>query len=233
MLAYPGNLTADGFSKLLTSILHGAKSSNAAVRAQCSRLFSVLMGREGNEGSCISSAVTEILVLPKANKTTGVDHRIALYEMLQFVTPTDEGASLITDSLPSLIAKETNDVAISLLGKTLALHITYRLRKNQDLQPDVINVILREMSSSKPGLRRTFCTVAGNALWDLGNSRSDAAQAFATSLYPAFEASLKMVSANPLNSTGPLEGYVVLATLLGPVFRLGVQDYGDARSHDL
>jgi Generalcontrol nonderepressible 1 (Gcn1) N-terminal len=232
--ACPRHLTVDVFSKLLTSVLSGAKSSNAAVRVQSCRLFSVLMGRKGNEGSLVSLAVTEILALPKANKTTGVDHRIALYEMLQFVTPTDDVASLITSSLPSLIAKETNDTAVSLLAKVLALHITYRLRRNQNLEPDVINGILREMSSSKPGLRRSFCAVAGNALWCLGDDRSGAAQAFATSLYPAFDASLKTISANPLNSTvGPLEGYMVLATLLGPVSRLGVHDYGDSRSPDV
>jgi Generalcontrol nonderepressible 1 (Gcn1) N-terminal len=229
VLAYPRQFTGTVFSKLLTSILNGAKSNNPAVRGQSRRLFSVLIGHDGNEEALVSLAVTEILALPKANKTTGVDHRIALYDMLPHVTPTEDMALTITSILPSLISKETNDMAMSLLAQTLARHITYRLRKNQSLEPDTLNVLLRELSSSKAGLRRTFCIVTGNALWDLGNHPSDAAQEFATSVYPIFESSLKTISVNPLNSTAsPLEGYVVLAALLGPVSHLVVQNYGKA-----
>lgn len=234
VLAYPTHLTTEAFSKLLSSVLNGAKSNNSIVRVQCCRLFSVLVNHERNQEALISLAVTEILTLPKANKTTGVDHRIALYEMLRSVTPTNNVASLVTATLPPLIVKETNEIAMSLLAKTLGLHITYRLQKNQSLEADVLSVILREMSSSKAVLRRAFCTVTGNALWDLGDERSNAAQAFATSLFPALESSLKTISANPINSTaGPLEGYVVLATLLGPISRLGVPDYGEARFPDV
>ena len=123
------------------------------MRDHSRRLFSVLMGREGNEGALASLAVAEILALPKANKTTGIDHRLVLYDMLRSVIPTDDVASTVTNTLPRLIAKETNDTAMSLLAQTLAFHITYRLRKDQSLEPDVINVILREMSSPKAGLR--------------------------------------------------------------------------------
>jgi hypothetical protein len=39
---------------------------------------------------------------------------------------------------------------------------------------------------------------------------------------------LKTVSSNPLNlAAGPLEGYVALAVLLGPMSRLGIPDYGE------
>lgn len=192
------------------------------------------MGHEGKEGAHSPLAVAEILALPKANKTTGVEHRLVLYDMLRSVIPTNDVASTITKALLTLIVKETNDVAMSLLAQTIALHITFQLRTNQGLEPEVINVILREMTSPKAGLRRIFCTIAGRALWDLGNDLSDAAQSFAASVYPVFESTLKTISANPLNSTaGSLEGYVSLAALLGPVSHLGVQNYGDARSPEV
>jgi hypothetical protein len=39
---------------------------------------------------------------------------------------------------------------------------------------------------------------------------------------PSFETSIKTVAANPLNATaGPLEGYIAIAVLLGPISRSG------------
>lgn len=234
LLAYSNPLPKNVFSKLLNSILNGAKSSNTLVRTQSSRLFSFLIDRPNNDNQNTSLAVTELLALPKASKTTGAEHRNALYDMLQAVEPTAEVAITITDALPSLLAKETNDTAIALLARTLASHITFRLRNNQTIELAVINTIAREMSSSKPVIRRAFCTITGNALWDLGEDHTEAARAFATALYHAFETSLKTVSANPLSSAaGPLEGYVALAVMLGPVSRLGVGDYGNETTFTL
>ena len=228
LLAYPNRLPTDVFGRILTPILNGAKSSNATVRSQSGRLFAVLVDREGTEDVAMSLAVVELAALPKAGKTTGADHRIALYGMLRSVKPTLTVASTIISTLPSLLTKETNDFASSLLAQTLAPHIAFRLRENQAVDPDVTSVIVRDMSGPKPALRRAFCTIAGNALWHLGNDPTDAARQFATAVFPAFETNLKTISANPLNSVaGPLEGYVALAVLLGPGFRLQIPKYGE------
>jgi len=228
LLAYPNRLPTELFRRILTPILNGAKSSNATVRSHSCRLFSVLVGRESTEAEAMSLAVTDLVALPKASKTTGADHRIALYNMLRSVKPTLAVAPTIISTLPSLLAKETNDFASSLLAQTLAPHIAFRLQENQAVESDVTNAIVRNMSSSKPALRRAFCNITGNALWDLGHSPTDAAREFATALLPAFETNLKTISANPLNSVaGPLEGYVAMAVLLGPVFRLQIPKYGE------
>lgn len=228
LLAYPRQLPTEVFQRILNPVLSGAKSNNATVRSQSCHMFSVLVNREGTDEEAFSIAVTELIALPKASRTTGADHRIALYTMLRAVKPVSGVASGLSSSLPSLLAKETNDVAVSQLAQTLAPHVTFCLRENQTLPSEVINTLVREMSSSKPALRRAFCTVAGNALWDLDGVRTDAARSFAAALLPAFESNLNTIFSSPLNSVaGPLEGYVALASLLGSVSRLDIPKYSE------
>ena len=108
-------------SKKLTASLNSAKSSNPTVRTNASALFKVLVSKSPPE--FLETAVSEILTLPLAGKTTGVDHRITLYTMLTMLPNHDAVSVTLVNALPTLIVKETNDVAISLLVRTLPTHL--------------------------------------------------------------------------------------------------------------
>jgi hypothetical protein len=87
---------------------------------------------------------------------------------------------------------------------------------------DITSLLAKEMNNAKPVIRRTFCSLVGDIFWTLGDLSSEASQTFARAILPSFETSLKTVVANPLNSTaGPLEGYIAMAVLLGPISRSG------------
>ncbi|KAF9234000.1 armadillo-type protein [Melanogaster broomeanus] len=230
LLAYSHPLDTPTLKKLLTCTLNSAKSSNPVVRTNASALFKVLLTKAPSE--LLESIVSDVLALPLTGKTTGVDHRITLYTMLSTV-PASDGASMgVAKALPTLMVKETNDIATSILTRTLPTHLTHHLNQNTPIPTDITTVIAKEMNSTKPVMRRAFVGVVGSALWEVGNVKGrEALEVFTKAVIGALEGNLKTVIANPSGTAaGPLEGYVALAVLLGPVGKSGKFDDVVSRS---
>lgn len=159
-------------------------------------------------------AVNDTLALPLTGKTTGVDHRITLYTMLATVPKHDAASTALVHALPGLIIKETHDAATALLVRMLSIHLHHLLTYGILIPADVIAVIAKEIHA-KPALKRAFVSVVGAALWGL--SINDATRDFAKAIGGALEGCLATTSANPLGSSGALEGYIAMAVLLGPL----------------
>ncbi|KDQ20094.1 hypothetical protein BOTBODRAFT_101949 [Botryobasidium botryosum FD-172 SS1] len=223
-IAYPHQLQPEQLRRAVELALAASKSANAAVRNDAVQLFKSITLHQGVSEAYTEIAATEVLALPKAGKTNGPDHRAALYAMLALIEPSGKASGIITPPLANLLSKETGDAAISSLIPAFSAHLAFNLQQNVQLPPDAVAIIVKEMSSPKIAVRRAFCQVIGNALWSLGDlmeraswSWTPAAESFAKSLLPALEASLKAVSANPLNSAaGPLEGYIAISLILRP-----------------
>lgn len=187
------------------------------MRGNAIGLFKALITDELEESSS-SFAAAELLSLPKTGKSNGPDHRTSLYSMLSYLQPSIAVSStLIKDATP-LLAKETNDTAISTLAAALPPHLSFLLSKNQDLPSEITTLIAKEMNNTKPVIRHAFCSLAGASLMAISSLDTDAGLAFAAALLPALESNLKAVASNPLNASGgPLEGYIALSCLLGPI----------------
>ncbi|KAI0827665.1 ARM repeat-containing protein [Trametes gibbosa] len=217
--AYSHPVEGDSFRKLLTPTLNSAKSTNPVVRANSGGLFNILM-RLNHDALDQGYAANELLSLPKAGKTSGPDHRVVLYTMLGAV-PTSQAVSstVLQTSLP-LLAKETHDAAVAALADSITPHLAYSLRSNSALPGDSASVLAKEMTNSKPVIRRAFCSLVGNAIWDLKQLESPTAIAFAKAVIPSLDTNLKAVAGNPTNTpAGPLEAYIAVAALLGPISR--------------
>lgn len=216
MLAYAHPLDIPTLKKLLAASLNSAKSSNPTVRTNASALFKVLASKFPAE--FLEDAVSEVLALPLAGRTTGVDHRITLYTMLTMFPKHIAASMTLANAIPTLITKETNDVAISLLVRTLPTHLNHLLAHNIPIPGDVTSLVTKEMNSAKPIMKRAFVNIVGTALWDLdavSDSINDATKTLAKAISSALEGCIKTVSTNPLGTAaGPLEGYVALAVLL-------------------
>lgn len=180
----------------------------------------------------MKTAVIEVLNLPKAGKTTGPDHRIALYSMLQSLPPSLITSPEVVSSVPTLLTKETNDPAIEALGSSLSSHLSFQLRGDKPLLPPVTTAIVRELANTKPQIRRAFYSAVGDAIWSLESLETEASVALIKAILPVLETSLKNVSANPVGAVaGPLEAYVAVALLLGPLKRSG--KHGKSLNPDL
>jgi len=223
-LAYKLPLAVDSFQRLLGQIISSSKSSNPLVRSNSTNLFKALISHNDptDPHSLSRLAVPELINLPKSGKSAGPDHRVALYSMLAALTPA-QGVSLpILQAAIILLPKEPHENAISVLAAALPPHVVFLLR-DASLPPDVIQFIAKEMTNSKPAVRKAFVGLAGSVFLDMeGILDSENGTIFAKGLVPAFETCLKTVASNPLNSSGgPYEGYVALAVLLGPLARSG------------
>lgn len=210
----------DSFQRVLTQTINSAKATNATVRLNSIGLFKVLIARSDplDPDNLSRVAVPDLLNLPKSGKSAGPDHRIALYSMLGFLTPTATVSAALTQTATSLLAKETHEGATSVLAAALPPHIIFLLREGS-LLPEITHLIAKEMSSVKPGIRRAFCGLAGSVFFQGQDVvETECGATFAKAVLPSFELSLKTVSSNPLNSSGgPFEGYVAVTTLLGPL----------------
>lgn len=215
--AYPHSLDSDAFRRILTPTLNCAKSANITVRIASLTLFKVVVEKKASDESK-EHTVTELLNFAKAGKSVGPDRQI-LYSMLGYLSPSEAVSKAMVATVPALLAKETNDTAAPVLGLALTPHLAYQLRESIPIPADVTSILAKEMQSSKPVIRRTFVSLVGDALWQLGTLPTNESKAFAKTVIGAFDASLKVVVANP--SAGPVEGYVAISVLLGPFAKSG------------
>ncbi|KAL4249154.1 TOG domain-containing protein [Abortiporus biennis] len=228
--AYSHSIEGDTFRRLLAPSLNSARSTNPIVRTNATQLFRVLVPKTQSPAD-LELTVNEILTLPKSGKTAGPDHRIALYTMLGFLTPSPSASPSIVQSVIPLLSKETHEAAVAVLSPALAVHLTFCLQEGHALPKDSSNLIAKDLSNTKPVIRRAFYTLTGNALWKLGNLPNAATLEFAQAIQPALETSLKTVLANPLGApAGPLEGYIAVALFLGPFASSGKFDDVISRS---
>lgn len=157
--------------------------------------------------------------------------------MLGALSPTAHVSPTLVEADVPLISKETHEGALSLLA--VKRHLGWLFSPGDDSTergkdsgrgvPQAATaataLIVKEMESAKPVMRRAFCLLADGALWDAGNGAgtgSSEAEAFTKAVLPALESSFKNVAANPVGAPGgPVEAYVALACLLGLIKRFG------------
>ncbi|CAL1711997.1 unnamed protein product [Somion occarium] len=222
--AYARTIEGDIFRRLLTPVLNSARSANSVVRTNAAHLFRVIIAKtELSED--FDHTLTELLSLPKAGKTSGPDHRVTLYTMLSYLVPSNAVSPKVLQSIPPLLAKETHDLAVTILASGLSPHLTYCLREDIPIHADTVTLIVKEMNGTKPVLRRAFSAMTGDAIWNLGVVSTPTSLKFVEDILPALDTSLKTVSSNPLGTAaGPLEGYIAVAVLLGPLSASGKFD---------
>jgi hypothetical protein len=163
-----------------------------------------------------------LLKLAQAGKAIGPDRKI-LYTMFSVLSSSEQLSPVMTKSVPALLAKETNEAALSVLALSLTPHLIFHLRENLPIPDEVLKLLVVEMQNSKPMVRRAFVSLVGEVFWTLGDLTTTSAATLARAVFIAFESSLKSVATNPLNvSAGPVEGYVAAAVLLGPFSRSGI-----------
>lgn len=214
----------DQCKRVTTFLVNSAKSSNAVTRLGAISVFNVVMDRNNAQANT-DVVITEILALPKAGKTASVEHRQVLYTMLAFVKPNDLTSKTVASAILPLLPKETNNVALEKLISAWKPHLVHLLKSEQRIESDQLSYIASGLNNAKPELKHLFCHLVGSILWEFCDLPSDSIPGFAKALVGSLETNLKTIAASPLNSpAGPLEGYVAIATLLGPLSRYS--DFG-------
>lgn len=216
---YPHQVPDDAVGRLQTPVLNCLKSSNADIREAASVLFSSLVNKASD--SQLSSACGDITTMLKGGKTTGPDHRIALYNSLAALKPTSDASLIIVVTSLPLLAKESNDAVMASIEAAIIPHLVFVTRQGVVLPADVTTLLSKELNGLKVNVRRSLSNVIGQMFWRVGDDSSapdnatKALDAIAKSAAPALQAYLKTVSATPLNPPGGVrQGYVAVAILL-------------------
>ncbi|CEQ38752.1 SPOSA6832_00193 [Sporobolomyces salmonicolor] len=204
-------------TKLSPAVLTPTKSVSASTRAAAIRLFSVLYS-SGEEADLLP--VAEQVYTPlKTGKTTSPDHRTTLYTLLSVLPASPKLSLEAANTALAALPKESNEQTVAAMSSVLSKHIPAVLAANTTLPTPQVAALVKGMADTKPALRRLHNQTVGNVFWALPKEPvTEAAQAFATGVLPGFEAALKTVTSNTLNSpAGPLEGYVAVAVLKGRI----------------
>lgn len=201
----------------MVPIFSCAKSANAEIRTNSIALFKISVERATEE--CKETALAELLKLAQAGKAIGPDRKI-LYTMFSVLNMSAQVSPAMVKSVPALLIKETNESTLPILASSLTPHLVFLLRENLPVPDEVLKLLVVEMQSNKPMVRRAFISLVGETFWTLGDLITTSSVTLARFVFTALELSFKSVATNPLNaSAGPVEGYVAAAVLLGPFSR--------------
>src|SRR5215471_13383527 len=133
--AHHAAITDQTFHRISSACLNGAKSINPLARSGSIDIFKVIVQKNVTETD-LEWAMNELCNLPKSGRTTGPDHRVALYSMLAFIPPSSSiSAGFVQIGIP-LLSKESHDVAAASLSTAIAPHITFLLRTDTPIAPE-------------------------------------------------------------------------------------------------
>lgn len=216
--AYAQELDKEKLRKLLTIVLNSSKSSNPRTR-ESTVTFAQALLPHSTDVSNEEHILNEIITATKTGKTTGPEHRLALYSILGSVSPSQTTSRFVVENAPILLAKESNDSALSRLAENLVPHFVFAFSFEASLPSGLIKAAVQDLSSARPALRRATSLIIGTVLQDCGGGgkRSASLVELAETSRAGFEANLSTAGTS---STGPVDGYIAIAVLLGPVRRL-------------
>jgi Generalcontrol nonderepressible 1 (Gcn1) N-terminal len=192
---------------------------NGAVRTAAIEFFGALVAKLSGTSEAQVVATNEILALPKASKTTGAEHRAALYAMLSFIKPSSVVSPIIAFTLPDLLAKESSEAAMQSLHIQLAKHFAFVLQHDISVPAPVTALFVKETASQKALVRRAFFQALGDCFWILRQALEESNQSWPLeaeklvfSLLHTLESNIKTLGSSPLNAPiGPLEGYIAIS----------------------
>lgn len=205
-------------AKLVPAIISASKSSNAETRAKSVVLLKSVVKRTSKPES-LSKLATELLALPKSGKSASPEQRVALYNMVASIP--SEASSVVVDTVPTLVGKESNENALNAMAGALGKHLSTALTSDKPVAAAALTALGKELASTKLAARRALSSAVGSAVWSVharGDMFSADGEKLLASLVGALEGNLKTASAcTPANAPGFLEGYVAVALGLGPL----------------
>ena len=215
--------------RLAPAVLASAKSTSAPTRAAVVRLFATLYA-SGDEATLLPIA-EQVYTPIRQGKTTSADHRTTLYTLFAAFPPSAKLSPEISSTVLGALAKETTEHTVVAMSRALSVHLPQALLADAAVPAPHAAALVKMMADTKPVLRRLAQVMVGNVFWALRQADAEATEAekaFATALWPGFEASLKTVTTSMLNSpSGPLEGYVAVAVLKSRAHKWQVKKIGE------
>ncbi|GAA5901674.1 hypothetical protein JCM8208_001574 [Rhodotorula glutinis] len=210
-------------AKLVPAVLAPTKSVSAPTRAAATRVFATLFSsgadHDDDEGDHLVPIAEQVYAPLRTGKTTSPDHRTALYTLLSALPASATVSPEVVATALGALAKESNETTFAALMRALECHLPRALECDVGVPQAHVQALVKSLGDTKPALRRRAQAALGTVFWALEHGEASAQvtgaeRALGEDLAPAWEAALKTVATNLLNSpSGPLEGYVAVAVL--------------------
>jgi hypothetical protein len=214
-ISYKHPLQLEELKRLSSPILSSTKSTNASVRAGAVSLFESVLSREISEDD--TKQVIESILNPAiTGKSTGPDHRQALYATLACIQPNTTVSTYLVETLLPLMEKETNDNNLFVLSDVLPKHIVFTLRNTGSFRTESLNIMVKEMGSTKAASKKAMTLVAGQTFWQLSRDEKgvEGTEKLLESLRPILDKNLKESPTTSLAGSGPVDAWVTVVILL-------------------
>ncbi|PWN50148.1 ARM repeat-containing protein [Violaceomyces palustris] len=227
--AFQGD-TSQHLKSLLNSIMSSSRSSAASTREKAVEFFTILVTK-AKDAAIVKAIVSDMLAMLKAGKATSPEARAASYAMLGNVREVEvESSAAIADTISSMLAKESQEISMQAGVRTVCIHLKPCLLSGKAPSAAVATALNKELQNPKIPVRKAACVEVGSFLWSFstGEEQNAETKAFCESILPGLEANLKASSTNMLTSpSGPLEGYVATAVLVGRMATWGSSKIDD------
>lgn len=202
---------------MLSPTLNAAKSTNPVVRSGSTSLFGALFLRPTPE-SDLKAVVELVLALPLTGKSTGPDHRQALYSMLKSVKPGPNVSPYLSEVLVPLMEKETNDGALGAIAEALPKHIANILKESKSLSPTTTSIMVKELGSPKAHSKRALLSLMGQVFWQISREQNGEQIQHLDSLFsalrPALEKGIKEASTTVSNTSSAVDAWIAVLIFL-------------------
>ena len=212
---------------LLKPLLANTKSTNVAIRGGALSTFAVLIGKCGNEGS-LEKITDEVSVPLTTSKLPVVDQRVLYARMLCLLKPVPSRSATLCKSLPTIIAKEPNEAALSAEASALAHHLAFVIKSGSKVDNSALDVFVKGISDKRAPIRKMWSLKTGELLWRFNEEsiRTESLIQFTEAVVPKLLEAFNEVAANPLpaSQTGLVVAAYVLTALSGNLSALTESD---------
>ncbi|MCO5555788.1 hypothetical protein L7F22_009333 [Adiantum nelumboides] len=176
-------------------------------------------GHDAKHAEELKSIAADIITMFKTGKAVTAEQKTSLYNMLANAIPTHKDYSAnITTTLCNRLSSETQEACIRSATLAIEKHLAFCLAEDDTTTATTASkVFSKEMGSAKIPTRKAVCSSVGEVIWSQPIIEpTSASKSFIEAIIPALEVNLKNASQKTLTSpSGPLEGYVAVAALLG------------------
>lgn len=206
---------------LLKGLVANVKSTNATIRDGAKSTFESAARRSTTETSLvqISEELTKQLKDAKS-----ADQRTIYAQMLAVLSPSHTLTPKVLSGLAPLVAKETNETALSAEVPALGSQVTYSLIQNLTLDSAISKVFIQGLSDKKPSIRRIWAIQLGQIAWSLTTEQigQQSAGQFLESTLEKLVSSFEEVVANAVPAAQT--GLVTVAYVLTAISLLKLKD---------
>ena len=207
------NILATRLLKPLTSNL---KSSNTNIREGAVKAFRLLLSRSnGDEG--LDIVLGEILKPLASSKITSADQRALHAQILMAVSPSTKRSLDICSGITNIIAKEPNEIAMSLESQALIQHLSFLILETSENIDPFTSTLEKGLSEKKLPIQKTWSLRVGQLLWSFKSTVcGPSSTAICESILPKLLSISGEAVANPISASQ--SGQVIAAYILTSVY---------------